>query len=157
MASVVETVIDGIKDYIEDNIGDYLDDEQKTSADQLRLPDFVNIYIGDHELSSIDSFPTLMFRYGDIEITEETTQQDLYTFNLTFWIALSDSSYENMQRRLFRYTHCIKEIFDDDRTLNGIAVESRITNISYSPVMNPSQGLQLGFIDAQIFVLVTRN
>jgi len=157
MASAIEIVIDGIKDYIEDNIGDYLDEEEKTASDHLRLPNFVNIYLGDHELSAIDAFPTLMFRYGEIEINEETTQQDLYTFNLTFWIALSDSNYEIMQRRLFRYTHCMKKIFDDDRTLNGLAAESRIVNISYSPVLSPSQSMQLGFIDAEIFVLVTRN
>ena len=157
MASTIETVIDGIKDYISNNIGDYLDDEERSSSDHLRLPDFVNIYVGDHELSAIDSFPALLFRYGQIDITEETTQQDLFTFNLTFWIAVSDSSYENMQRRLFRYSHCFKKIFDDDRTLGDIADESRITGISYSPVMNPGQGMQLCFIDTEIFVLVTRN
>jgi hypothetical protein len=73
MPSIVETVIEGVKDYITSNIGEYLDDMERESADGLRLPNFVNVYLGDHELSAIDSFPTLMFRYGShlIRVTFE--------------------------------------------------------------------------------------
>lgn len=157
MASIIELVVDSIKEYIEDHLPEYLTDEESSNSDHLKLPMFGDIFIGDHDIASIDSFPCLLFRYNQIGITQETTTQDLYTFNISFWIAHSDTSYENMQRTLFRYTHCFKAIFDNDRTLGGIATESNITGISYSPVFSGSQGMQMAYIDSVILVQVNRR
>lgn len=157
MSAIIETVVDRVKTYIEDNLPEYLTDMESSEEDHLKLPMFGDIFIGDHDISSIDSYPSLLFRYGQVGITQETTTEDLFTFNLSFWIVHSDTSYENMQRTLFRYAHCFKAIFDIDRSLGGIATESNITGISFSPVFSGSQSTQMCFIDSVILVQVNRR
>lgn len=157
MASIVETIFDAVKDHVMDNIKPILKETERDSGDSLTLPMFKQVFRGDTDIMSIKQFPSLLMRYGQVEITNETTGSDLMTIPITFWVMTNGSKLEDLQRKLERYAWCLKELFDEDRTLGGIAVESMVTGISFSPVFSGQQSSQMSFIDTEIQVLVTRT
>lgn len=150
----IETIYDGIKDYIEKNLESLLD-----TSDEITTPMFENIMRNStYDILSLKIYPSLMFETGRVEVARETTSSDRYILPITFYCISMGGDTEQLEIKSERYVWALKTLFEQDPTCGGIIDEIDIQGFEFSPSLKRQQTfVHIGLLYTSFEILITRS
>jgi|GEM_PF-4297480 hypothetical protein len=130
--SLVEQCYDEIIDFVTGaNLTAKLADYASRSTDGLPLSKPAVVLLGDYDLKDIrpDQFPVVIVKPGTVTVNPEgeirPLGENLYVFEISFWLGIRGENIQNMQLQLFRYDNAFQDIVDDPRT---VPTQKTLTN-----------------------------
>ena len=126
----IEVIYNGIKDFIEDNLTPYLEEQE---IDNVKVPMFKQVLRSSiFDILGLKHYPTLMMEYGRVIVERETTNSDRYQLPVTFYSISSGSNAEKLQKKSERYAWALKNMFEDNYTVGGLVDRADITGYEFS-------------------------
>ena len=127
----IENIYDGLKRYIEDNLEPYL---EALETSDISLPMYKNILRSSvYDIMGLQLYPTLMMEYGRIAVTRETTSADRYQIPITIYSIVKGGDSNILQKMNERYVWALKQMFENDTSLNNLVGKVDIQGYEFSP------------------------
>ena len=152
----IEGIYNGVADCIEDKLYPYLAEQE---IDNIKVPDFKKILRSStFDILGLKIYPTLMMEYGRIIVERETTNSDRYIMPVSFYAISKGSVPEILQKTSERYVWALKNLFEENVTLDGSIDRIDITGYEFSKAISTQTTfVHFGIIYANLDVLVRRT
>jgi len=126
-----EQILDGLKDYIKDNLDTYLTTIETEAADGITLQDIDYHGVGEYDISTLDRFPSLLYFPENIGYEYLTTKSEEITISVNGILVLREVLRENATIKLLRYVAGIRALFDADRTAGGVVDKVKVSEVRF--------------------------
>lgn len=152
--SSLETISDGILDYIQGNLEPYL-----STNDEITTPMFENIMRSSiYDILSLKIYPSLMMEYGRVEVERETTTADRYLIPITFYAISMGGDADQLQKKSERYVWALKRMFEEDSSCGGLVDNVDIQGFEFSPSLKRQQTfVHVGLLYTSFDILINRS
>lgn len=155
---MIRYIYDGLKDLIEENINEYIEEEEKEVDFSINQIQQVLRY--EVQLDLLKKFPVMMMRYGEatIDVGQTTLESDTFILPITLWIVDNDIQEERLQKRLETITWALYRFANHYHSVEGLYNHLYLTGFGFSPVIKESNNKkQICSIDMTMEVKINRN
>jgi hypothetical protein len=150
----INTIYDGIKYYIQNNLENYLQPDGDVTAPMFKSILRSSVY----DILGLKLYPALMMEYGRIEAERATTTSDFYTLPITFYCISSGGDTEKLQALSEIYVWALKNMFEKDPSLGGIVDNCSIIAYEFSPSLPRNTGfVHVGLLYTGFEITVLKN
>lgn len=150
----VIAIHDGIKDFVKDNIGRFLQ-----PVDGINVPMFKAIHKSStFDILNFKLYPVLMMEYGRAEGERISVGSDDYTLPITFYCVSSGGDIDKLQTLSEAYVWALKRLFEYDPSAGGFADYCEVTGWEFSPmIQRNTSNVSVGLLYTNFIVKILRN
>lgn len=130
--ALIEGAVNAIKDYLETNMGDKLDELDAEYDDGITLADIQNYYLA--ETLAIPAMPAIYVLGDRTEPEAEGPTHIKAAHYISVAVMVTDNDNETLRKRLYRHVRAIVELLREGREDGTITYAVNFDSFEFSPM-----------------------
>lgn len=122
-----------LKAAILSSAGTVLTAMQTQLDDGIILDNFEEVKVGYKNVFGQRAYPVCYIYPGKAGWEEYAMSAELVEFRLELWFAVTDKDPEALTKKLMRYINALKEVVNDNSTLDGAVVNAAVIEAEFWP------------------------
>ena len=143
-SSHVEDMVNGLKTFLDTNLGTYLTAVTTAKADSIALPDvdLEDIVLGALNLEDYDDYPVIFLVPIGEEYTPLTASTDLVRATIAIWLVMGGYAQATLYKQIWRYGAELRNVLRDEPTWGATVEVSQVKEVAYYPLVLNEEELQ---------------
>lgn len=131
VSSILEGILYKVKDQVKGELSSYLSAMITLKADSVLLEDIKEHVVGDLNALKKNRYPMAFYYPMSIDVEQADLGSDEIRMQVFVSLSLKGSDSDNLVIRALRYSDCLRELVNDDRTMGGACDEARVVKVNY--------------------------